>query len=94
MNSHTPLLWLGDDPAHARPAAWQTRWARMHGTIFREVAPHVGRDDRAALHRSIGGRYFNAAQYAWRGGRYGDILPHLPHAAWHLLAAYAERLRR
>ena len=31
MNSHTPLLWLGDDPAHARPAAWQTRWARMHG---------------------------------------------------------------
>lgn len=70
------------------------RWARMHGTIFREVAPHVGRDDRAALHRSIGGRYFNAAQYAWRGGRYGDILPHLPQAAWHLLAAYAERLRR
>jgi glycosyltransferase involved in cell wall biosynthesis len=69
------------------------RWARMHGAIFREVAPHVGRDDRIALRRSISGRYFNAAQYAWRGGRYGDILPHLPRAAWHMLAAYAERLR-
>lgn len=70
------------------------RWARMHGAIFREVAPYVSRDDRFVLRRSIGGRYFNAAQYAWRGGRYGDVLPHLPRAAWHMLAAYAERLRQ
>jgi predicted alpha/beta hydrolase family esterase len=31
MNTHAPLLWLGDDPALVRPAAWQTRWARAHG---------------------------------------------------------------
>lgn len=31
MTTPVPLLWLGDDPARTRPAAWQTRLAQAHG---------------------------------------------------------------
>jgi predicted alpha/beta hydrolase family esterase len=39
MHSTHPLLWLGDDPAHARSAGWSWQLARAHGA--REVMQHT-----------------------------------------------------
>jgi len=63
------------------------RWARMHDAIYAEVRPHLRRNDRFLLRRSIGGRYYNAAQFAWSRGRWLEALPHLPRAGWRWVAA-------
>ena len=39
MHSHTTLLWLGDDPAHAGATRWPSRWARAQGA--HEVLQHT-----------------------------------------------------
>ena len=47
MKAHTNLLWLGDDPAHARSAAWPMRWAQGKGAheVLQHAAPMPLRGD-------------------------------------------------
>ena len=71
-----------------------SRWARMHETIFREARPSLGPADRFILRRSIGGRFFNAAQYAMRRQSRGEALGHMLRAAYHLGVAYGGSLGR
>lgn len=68
------------------------RWARMHEAIFREARPGLSAADRYVLRRSIGGRFFNAAQAAMRRRRRGEAAGHMLRAGYHLAVAYLEPL--
>jgi transposase InsO family protein len=63
------LLRLGIRPRHGRPYHPQTQGKieRLHGTLTREVWPHVRRDTLA---------HFASDLEAWRVGVYNSVRPH------------------